>query len=149
MRVRELETVGNGVVWEEMACNAWSLLPLLMPPPVSPTTPPPLPPLPHPAFPTTTGAHRLKKQIALVAQQNRVTGRDSPLRPLLDAMAAVSVPRALMNSITSAIQEDGELSDNASEQVWRGVSGYECMCCVCVCAQALAFSMCHCLASPA
>lgn len=63
------------------------------------------------------GADRLKRQIALVARQNRITGRDSPLRPLLDATGAVNVPRGLMGAITAAIKEDGELADNASEQV--------------------------------
>jgi hypothetical protein len=85
-----------------------------------------------PSFPVL-GADRLKRQIALVARQHRATGRDSPLRPLLDATAAVAVPRGLMGAITAAIQEDGELADNASEQVgrWRG-GGCFCVCVVCV-----------------
>jgi hypothetical protein len=72
---------------------------------------------PHPPTLHSPGADRLKRQIALVARQNRATGRDSPLRPLLDATGAVNVPKALMSAITNAVQEDGELADAASEQV--------------------------------
>lgn len=70
---------------------------------------------------TSAGADRLKRQIALTARQNRATGRDSPLRPLLDATTPLVVPRGLMGAITAAIQEDGTVADSASEQVGRRV----------------------------
>ncbi|WIA23370.1 hypothetical protein OEZ85_000133 [Tetradesmus obliquus] len=66
---------------------------------------------------TLAGADRLKRQVGLVARQNNATQRNGPLGPLLDAVAAVRVPAALMRDINAAINEDGELADSSSEQV--------------------------------
>lgn len=63
------------------------------------------------------GADRLKRQIQLVARQNNVTNKDSPIWPLLAAVAAVSTPKGLMRDIAAAVNEDGQLADSASEQV--------------------------------
>jgi hypothetical protein len=63
------------------------------------------------------GADRLKRQVNLVARQNNALSRTGPLGPLLEAVAAVRVPAALMRDITAAINEDGELADSSSEQV--------------------------------
>ncbi|KAF6255024.1 hypothetical protein COO60DRAFT_258769 [Scenedesmus sp. NREL 46B-D3] len=66
---------------------------------------------------TLAGADRLKRQVNLVARQNNATQRGGPLEPLLEAVAGVRVPAALMRDINAAINEDGELADSSSEQV--------------------------------
>ena len=47
------------------------------------------------------------------------TGRDSPLRPLLGAVAGLTTPTALIRDIGYAIGEDGEVQEAATEQVGR------------------------------
>ncbi|KIY94552.1 DNA mismatch repair protein MutS2 [Monoraphidium neglectum] len=63
------------------------------------------------------GADKLRKQIQTVARQMGAGGRDSPLRPLLAAVAGLSPPAALVRDIGFAIGEDGEVQEAASAQV--------------------------------
>jgi hypothetical protein len=56
--------------------------------------------------------------VNLTARQNNVmTGKNSPLWPLLEAVGRISTPQALMRDIMNCINEDGQLADSASEQV--------------------------------
>ena len=67
------------------------------------------------------GAQKLRKQIQMASRQHgNSSGRGAALAPLLSATARIQSPEGLMRDIVAWVDDEGNVQEQASEQVRQG-----------------------------